>query len=71
MPLALSVLYFDPEHQLQAYDDIRVGGTGLAQVSLNRRVADGAPPAAAAQPSRHPNLLKRSPTITGRRMIGH
>ncbi|WSG34037.1 metallophosphoesterase [Micromonospora ureilytica] len=47
-PLALSVLYFDPEHQLQAYDDIRVGGTGLAQVSLNRRVVDGAPPAEAA-----------------------
>jgi predicted phosphodiesterase len=39
-PLAMSVLYFDPEHQLQAYDDIQVGGTGQAQVTLNRTVVD-------------------------------
>ncbi|MBB5869925.1 putative MPP superfamily phosphohydrolase [Allocatelliglobosispora scoriae] len=38
LPLAMSVLYFDDQHTLQAYDDIRVGGTGLAQVSLERKL---------------------------------
>ncbi|MFI7609334.1 metallophosphoesterase [Micromonospora sp. NPDC049366] len=47
-PLAMSVLYFGPDHRLEAYDDIRVGGTGLAQVSLDRRVLDAAPPPEAA-----------------------
>ncbi|MFY1695299.1 metallophosphoesterase family protein [Solwaraspora sp. WMMA2101] len=37
-PLAMSVLYFDAEDQLQAHDDIRVGGTGQAQVTLERHV---------------------------------
>jgi predicted MPP superfamily phosphohydrolase len=44
LPLAMSVLYFSAPNgatrpQLQAYDDIHVGGTGLAQVSLTRKVA--------------------------------
>jgi hypothetical protein len=34
----MSVLYFDPQRRLQAYDDIRVGGTGEAQVNLERHV---------------------------------
>lgn len=38
LPLALSVLYFDTDRHLQAYDDIRVGGTGLSQVSLERHL---------------------------------
>lgn len=38
LPLALSVLYFDPTRALVAYDDIRVGGTGLSEVSLERHV---------------------------------
>ena len=38
LPLALSILYFDQERLLQAYDDIRVGGTGLTEVSLERHV---------------------------------
>ncbi|NUO58597.1 MAG: metallophosphoesterase [Hamadaea sp.] len=44
LPLAMSVLYFSAPDgnggvELQAYDDIHVGGTGLAQVSLTRKVA--------------------------------
>ncbi|TNH28714.1 metallophosphoesterase [Micromonospora orduensis] len=41
-PLAMSVLYLGANRRLQAYDDIRVGGTGTAQVSLNRKVVDAA-----------------------------
>ncbi|TCB95596.1 metallophosphoesterase [Micromonospora zingiberis] len=37
-PLAMTVLYFDQEKQLQAYDNITVGGTGQAQVNLERTV---------------------------------
>ncbi|MFV2100485.1 metallophosphoesterase [Micromonospora sp. LOL_024] len=44
-PLAMTVLYFDEEKQLQAYDDITVGGTGQAQVNLERTVI--IPPATA------------------------
>ncbi|MFV2096815.1 metallophosphoesterase [Micromonospora sp. LOL_014] len=51
-PLALTVLYFDAEHQLQAHDDIRVGGTGQAQVTLERHVIAGAEPE--ADPSASP-----------------
>ncbi|MFY1633434.1 metallophosphoesterase family protein [Solwaraspora sp. WMMB335] len=43
-PLAMSVLYFDAEQQLQAHDDIRVGGTGQAQVTLERHVVAGPEP---------------------------
>jgi predicted MPP superfamily phosphohydrolase len=44
LPLAMSVLYFSaPDGNggpvLQAYDDIHVGGTGVAQVFLERKVA--------------------------------
>ncbi|HEX6969631.1 MAG TPA: metallophosphoesterase [Micromonosporaceae bacterium] len=38
LPLAMSVLYFDQTRTLQAYDDILVGGTGQAQVNLERHV---------------------------------
>jgi predicted MPP superfamily phosphohydrolase len=58
-PLAMSVLYFDGLHALQAYDDIRVGGAGQAQVTLNRTVVEQpAPPPGTAegqgQPSPNP-----------------
>uniref|UniRef100_UPI000E3BDF84 metallophosphoesterase family protein n=1 Tax=Allorhizocola rhizosphaerae TaxID=1872709 RepID=UPI000E3BDF84 len=39
-PLAMSVLYFDPNAELVAYDDITVGGTGLAEVSLKRHTVE-------------------------------
>jgi predicted MPP superfamily phosphohydrolase len=37
-PLALSVLYFDSERSLVAYDDILVGGTGQSEVNLVRTI---------------------------------
>ena len=39
-PLAMSVLYFDQQRALQAYDDILLGGTGKAQVNLERHVIE-------------------------------
>ncbi|MER7419672.1 metallophosphoesterase [Micromonospora peucetia] len=39
-PLSMSVLYFDQDKLLQAYDDITVGGTGQAQVNLERHVVE-------------------------------
>jgi predicted MPP superfamily phosphohydrolase len=39
-PLAMSVLYFDPNRELVAYDDITVGGTGLAEVSIKRNTVE-------------------------------
>lgn len=39
-PLTMTVLYFSKERTLQAYDDIRIGGTGQSQVTLERRVID-------------------------------
>ncbi|PZF87695.1 metallophosphoesterase [Micromonospora deserti] len=39
-PLSMSVLYFDEDKLLQAYDDITVGGTGQAQVNLERHVVE-------------------------------
>ncbi|MDR7324776.1 MULTISPECIES: metallophosphoesterase family protein [Catenuloplanes] len=54
VPLALSVLYFDETKSLQAYDDIRVGGTGQSQVTLERHLIGdtiAARPTPAAEPS--------------------
>lgn len=39
-PLALSVLYFDLELQLIAYDDITIGGHGLSEASVQRHVVE-------------------------------
>ncbi|MEV5765509.1 metallophosphoesterase [Micromonospora sp. NPDC052213] len=39
-PLTMSVLYFDKDKLLQAYDDITVGGTGQAQVNLERHIVE-------------------------------
>ncbi|GAA2603479.1 metallophosphoesterase [Dactylosporangium fulvum] len=38
LPLALSILYFDEDRRLSAYDDIQVGGTGLTEVALQRHI---------------------------------
>jgi predicted MPP superfamily phosphohydrolase len=54
LPLALSVLYFDEQQTLKAYDDIRVGGTGQAQVTLERKVVDDAATPPGGQPSPGP-----------------
>ncbi|GIF10553.1 metallophosphoesterase family protein [Actinoplanes teichomyceticus] len=37
-PLSLSVLYFDENHELKAYDDIQLGGTGQSNVEMQRNV---------------------------------
>jgi predicted phosphodiesterase len=42
-PLSLSVLYFDEKHQLKAYDDIQLGGTGQSNVELQRNVIGAKP----------------------------
>jgi predicted MPP superfamily phosphohydrolase len=46
-PLSLSVLYFDENHDLKAYDDIQLGGTGQSNVEMQRNVvgakSDGVP----------------------------
>ncbi|WP_033343944.1 metallophosphoesterase family protein [Catenuloplanes japonicus] len=61
VPLALSVLYFDETKSLQAYDDIRVGGTGQSQVTLERRLVGDTvaplltPPPASNAPSDGPS----------------
>jgi predicted phosphodiesterase len=44
-PLALSVLYFDQERQLVAYDDITVGGHGLSEAAVQRHLLDRPPEA--------------------------
>jgi hypothetical protein len=59
LPLALSILYFDSEHVLQAYDDIRVGGTGLTEVSIERHLVT---PDGKAQPSPSPSTSS-SPAV--------
>jgi predicted MPP superfamily phosphohydrolase len=53
-PLAMSVLYFDAEQRLRAHDDIRVGGTGQAQVTLERHVIAGPVEPDPADPSATP-----------------
>src|SRR4051812_21253197 len=53
-PLSLSVLYFDEKHQLKAYDDIQLGGTGQSNVEMQRNVIgakDDAPTPTSAPPS--------------------
>ncbi|WFE49929.1 metallophosphoesterase [Micromonospora sp. WMMD1155] len=57
-PLSMSVLYFDQQKMLQAYDTITVGGTGQAQVNLERRLVEnptaGAPPSGTPTPTPTP-----------------
>jgi predicted MPP superfamily phosphohydrolase len=45
-PLRMSVLYLGADHRLDAYDEISVGGTGLAEVTLQRHLVDEPSPAA-------------------------
>ncbi|GAA0508775.1 membrane protein [Paractinoplanes deccanensis] len=49
-PLSLSVLYFDENRQLKAYDDIQLGGTGESNVEMQRNVV-GAEPEETESPS--------------------
>lgn len=52
-PLSMSVLYFDQLKMLQAYDTITVGGTGQAQVNLERRLVEN-PTVASPSPTTSP-----------------
>jgi predicted phosphodiesterase len=49
-PLSLSVLYFDENHTLKAYDDIQLGGTGQSNVTMQRKVI-GSDPEPTTDPS--------------------
>jgi predicted MPP superfamily phosphohydrolase len=59
-PLQMSVLYFDDLKTLQAYDDIQLGGTGQAQVTLNRTVIARPP----VNPTPTPTFPNLTPTGT-------
>jgi len=60
IPLAMSVLYFDNEQVLQAWDDISVGGTGQSEVTLERRLAKPGD-TAAASPAASPPVPAPAP----------
>ncbi|MEV4707119.1 metallophosphoesterase [Actinoplanes sp. NPDC049316] len=50
-PLQLSVLYFDENQNLKAYDDIQLGGTGQSNVEMQRNVVGAEKPAPTTDPS--------------------
>ncbi|GAA4592248.1 putative phosphodiesterase [Actinoplanes octamycinicus] len=58
-PLSLSVLYFDENHTLKAYDDIQLGGTGQSNVEMQRNVVGlgDDEPAITLTPSTPPSSL--------------
>lgn len=56
--LSMSVLYFDEEERLVAYDDITVGGHGLSEVSLQRHIV----PEGGVDPAGRVSPLDGSPT---------
>jgi hypothetical protein len=49
--MELSVLYFDTEHALKAYDEISVGGTGQSEVTLQRHIIGDGRPGQSPSPS--------------------
>ncbi|MCT2277319.1 metallophosphoesterase [Micromonospora chalcea] len=73
-PLTMTVLYFDQQKLLQAYDEITVGGTGQSQVNLERHVirdpakGDQVPvtptPTRGPSESPSPGTTTQSPTAT-------
>jgi predicted phosphodiesterase len=50
-PLEMSVLYFDPAHEVQAYDEITLGGTGQTEVTIQRHLVKNVLPTASGTPS--------------------
>jgi len=50
-PIQMSVLYFDEQQDLKAYDDIQLGGTGQSQVTLERKVIGHDEPEPTTNPS--------------------
>ncbi|GAA1875636.1 metallophosphoesterase [Asanoa iriomotensis] len=63
-PLQMSVLYFDNTKTLQAYDDIQLGGTGQAQVTLNRTVVGRPQPGSPITPAPPQPSATATPTPT-------
>jgi hypothetical protein len=63
-PLEASVLYFSrTTHELQAYDDITLGGLGLTSVSVVRHIV--AKPSPSPSPSGGPSDAPSSGTTGG------
>ncbi|WP_430791237.1 metallophosphoesterase family protein [Actinoplanes sp. G11-F43] len=58
-PLSLSVLYFDENRELKAYDDIRLGGTGQSNVEMQRKVV-GLEPEPEPEPTPTPSVIGAS-----------
>lgn len=50
-PIQMSVLYFDEQQDLKAYDDIQLGGTGQSQITLSRKVVGQEEPEPTTDPS--------------------
>ena len=50
-PLTMSVLYFDETHDLKAYDDIQLGGTGEQNVTMQRKLVGKDEPEPTTNPS--------------------
>jgi predicted phosphodiesterase len=71
-PLLMSVLYFDEEQRLVAYDDITVGGHGLSEVSLQRHIVErpAGETAAAPQEGGTPPLPGGTPLPDGTPLPG-
>jgi hypothetical protein len=62
-PLTMTVLYFDQQKMLQAYDEITVGGTGQSQVNLERHVISN--PAKGEQVPVTPTPTRGAPVPSG------
>jgi predicted phosphodiesterase len=59
-PLTMSVLYFDENQDLKAYDDIQLGGTGEQNVTMQRKVVGRDP-----EPTTNPSVFNGvTPGIT-------
>jgi predicted MPP superfamily phosphohydrolase len=59
-PLSLSVLYFDENQALKAYDDIQLGGTGQSNVTMQRKVI-GTEPEPTTDPSVYNGVTPAEP----------
>jgi predicted MPP superfamily phosphohydrolase len=59
-PLSLSVLYFDENQTLKAYDDIQLGGTGQSNVTMQRKVI-GSDPEPTTDPSVYNGVTPADP----------
>lgn len=69
-PVALTVLYLDPDsHLLQAYDEITLGGLGLTEARIARRVVD-AEAAGRVEPTTSPSPGAGGPSPVPTPLVG-